>query len=104
MAGDDEWIEEKHYEMLDSHGKAAVDFDLDEYIESGQVLIGRPEDVTEELKAQYDEVGGFGTLFVGAQIGDQPLDHANDNLRRISEEVLPEIKDYADNAAMTQPS
>lgn len=64
LSDEDEWDRETHYEMLNHHGKKAVDFDLDEFIESGEVVIGTPNDVTEQLERQYDHLGGFGTMFV----------------------------------------
>ncbi len=94
LSDKDEWDRETHYEMLNHHGRKAVDFDLDEFIESGEIIIGTPNDVTEQLKRQYDQLNGFGTMYVGAQFGDLPFEKGNENHCRFVKEVVPALQAY----------
>lgn len=92
MAGDDEFIEEKHKELMPPLGQEAIDFDLDTYLENGKIIAGDPAYVLEELERQYETVGGFGKLFGGFQSGSMPAAKARTSLQRFADHVLPELQ------------
>jgi alkanesulfonate monooxygenase SsuD/methylene tetrahydromethanopterin reductase-like flavin-dependent oxidoreductase (luciferase family) len=86
--------EEESFDYADhapEKGEKAMNFNFDELQESGEIIVGTPEYVTEEIERQYEEVGGFGR-FVGLfQFGSLPHNLAMKNLELFADEVMPEI-------------
>ena len=78
-------------EMLDPFGDQWARADFDELQASGEIIVGDPTYVSEELERQYDRIGGFGTLINLFQFGSLPDHLARANLERFADEVMPEI-------------
>ena len=87
--------EEESFDYADhapEKGAKAMNFDFDELQESGEIIVGTPEYVTEEIERQYEEVGGF-SRFVGLfQFGSLPHDLTIKNHELFADEVMPEIR------------
>ena len=68
---------------------------IDQYIDAGLMFVGTPDDVYEQIKQFYVDVGGFGNLLMMGQAGT--LDHAEtaDNLTIFAREVLPRLRDLS---------
>ena len=92
--GDTEYREENAFEYEQNVPPKALevmDFDFEEYQESGEVIVGDPTYVVEELERQYDALDGFETLIALLQFGSLPDDLARRNLERFADEVMPEL-------------
>jgi alkanesulfonate monooxygenase SsuD/methylene tetrahydromethanopterin reductase-like flavin-dependent oxidoreductase (luciferase family) len=84
---------DRYVENLHPHGELAYNFDFDEFVEMGEVIVGDPETVVEEIERQYEVVGGFGRLAAQFQYGDMPIERAERNLELYAEDVMPEIRE-----------
>lgn len=105
--GDTEYREANAFEYeqeMPDKGQKAMNFDFDEFQESGEIIVGDPEYVTQEIKDQYETMGGFGTLIGLFQFGSLPDRLARKNIRLFGEEVIPEIEDLADNDDLSKLS
>ncbi len=70
----------------------AMNFDLDELMATGEVIVGTPATVTEEIERQYEAMGGFGR-FVGLfQFGNLADASVRKNLELFADEVMPELR------------
>ncbi|MGK6315710.1 LLM class flavin-dependent oxidoreductase [Neorhizobium sp. DT-125] len=69
-----------------------ADATVERYMSAGLMFVGTPDDVYEQLKQFYGEVGGFGNLLMMGQAGT--LDHAEttDSLTLFAREVLPRLE------------
>ncbi|MEY7851753.1 LLM class flavin-dependent oxidoreductase [Natrarchaeobius sp. A-rgal3] len=83
---------EKYVENLHPHGELAYNFDFEEFVEMGEVIVGDPETVVAEIERQYEIVDGFGRLAGQFQYGDMPIEKAEKNLKLYAEEVMPAIR------------
>ena len=65
---------------------------IEQYIDAGLMFVGTPDDVYEQLKQFYVDVGGFGNLLMMGQAGT--LSHADtvDNLTLFAKEVMPRLE------------
>lgn len=95
QVGESNYREEDSFDYADhapDKGTKAMNFDFDALQESGEVIVGTPEYVTEEIERQYEVVGGFGR-FVGLfQFGTMPDELVRKNLELFADEVMPEIR------------
>lgn len=71
------------------------DATVQQYIDAGLMFVGTPDDVYDQLRQFYGEVGGFGNLLMMGQAGT--LDHAEttDNLTLMAREVLPRLRELS---------
>ena len=96
--GDTEYREENAFDYEQAavdqseKGRKALNFDFEELIESGEILVGTPETVTEELERQYEATGGFERAILRFQFGSMPHEQAIGNAERFADEVYPEIR------------
>jgi alkanesulfonate monooxygenase SsuD/methylene tetrahydromethanopterin reductase-like flavin-dependent oxidoreductase (luciferase family) len=103
--GDTEYREENAFayeQKMPDKGQKAMNFDFEEFLESGEIIVGDPEYVTSEIESQYETMGGFGTLIGLFQFGTLPDKYARKNIRMFGEEVLPEIRDLGDNGELSE--
>ena len=85
--------------MLSARLNRSAHFDFDEMIESGQALIGTPEQVGERLVRNMERAGTG--IFMGAfQIGDMPHAKVMRNLELFADRVLPHLPRAAAGAAV----
>lgn len=98
QAGDTEYdpdhateYEEIMADMLTPFGDQWLRADFDELQETGEIIVGDPTYVIEEIERQYAATGGFGTLINLFQFGTLPDELARNNLERFAEDVLPAI-------------
>lgn len=67
----------------------ALDVD---YLMENLWIVGDPDEVADQLRSLYEEVGGFGTLLaITADSDDAAWDH--ESLRLLAEEVMPRLSD-----------
>jgi alkanesulfonate monooxygenase SsuD/methylene tetrahydromethanopterin reductase-like flavin-dependent oxidoreductase (luciferase family) len=59
--------------------------------DDGFVLVGTPDRVFQDLKAQYEELGGFGTFMAIVRMGAMPQDVLLRNVRLFGKEVIPRL-------------
>jgi alkanesulfonate monooxygenase SsuD/methylene tetrahydromethanopterin reductase-like flavin-dependent oxidoreductase (luciferase family) len=64
-------------------------------IDAGLVFAGTPDDVFEQLRAFYNQVGGFGHLLMMGQGGSISHKDTVANLTIFSREVLPRLSELA---------
>jgi alkanesulfonate monooxygenase SsuD/methylene tetrahydromethanopterin reductase-like flavin-dependent oxidoreductase (luciferase family) len=71
------------------------DATVEQYIDAGLMFVGTPDDVYDQIRQFYGEVGGFGNLLMMGQAGT--LDHAEtaDNLTVFANEVLPRLRNLS---------
>ena len=72
-------------------GKHLYEFDFDLCQKEGLSIVGDPEHVIREIRAQARELG-VGVLVGLFQFGSLPHDLAVKNIRLFGEKVLPELK------------
>lgn len=104
--GDSEYREEnafKYEENAPDLGQKAMNFDFDEFRESGEIIVGDPEYVVEEIERQYEAMGGFGTLINLFHFGTLPDDLTKKSLRLFAEEVKPAIEDLGESGTVFRP-
>lgn len=97
MMGDDRYHPEKRDVYMDNinpHGQMAFEFDFEEAVEEGGVVIGSPETVTADLEHKHETMGGFGKLAAGFQFGSMPPELVKKNLRLYADEVMPEVRAF----------
>jgi len=95
--GDSEYREENAFEYEEAapdKGTQAMNFDFDDFLERGEIVVGSPESVVSQLEREYDAVGGFDTLIANMQFGSLPDDLTRKNLELFADEVLPELKKF----------
>jgi len=93
--GDSEYHAENAFEYEEAapaRGERIMNFDFDQFQADGEIIVGDPSYVTEEIERQYDTLGGFGTLIALFQFGTMPHEVAKGNLELFADEVLPEIR------------
>jgi alkanesulfonate monooxygenase SsuD/methylene tetrahydromethanopterin reductase-like flavin-dependent oxidoreductase (luciferase family) len=94
MMGDDLYDPEKHDEYIENlhpHGELAYNFDFEEFQDIGEIIVGSPETVVEEIERQYETIGGFGELSGTFHFGDMPNWKVRKNLELYADEVKPEV-------------
>ncbi|MFC6838109.1 LLM class flavin-dependent oxidoreductase [Halomarina ordinaria] len=95
MMGDDLYDPEREAEYLENlhpHGQLAWNFDFDEYLERGEIVVGSPETVAAEIERQYEIVGGFGRLAGQFTFGNLSHEKAVKNRELFVDEVMPELQ------------
>lgn len=95
QVGDSEYREENAFAYEEAASEKALDimnFDFDEYLDRGEIIVGDSEYVIQELEEQYEATGGFGTLIALLQFGSLPDHLTRRNMERFADDVLPEIK------------
>ena len=62
------------------------------YIMDNIWIVGTPDDVTEKIRALYDEVGGFGVLLA---MGHEWIPHEKwkHSMKLLSDTVIPRLSD-----------
>jgi alkanesulfonate monooxygenase SsuD/methylene tetrahydromethanopterin reductase-like flavin-dependent oxidoreductase (luciferase family) len=65
---------------------------IEQLIESGTCFAGTPDDVYAQIKALYDDVGGFGNLLMFGQGGFLDHDDTVANITLFAKEVLPRLR------------
>lgn len=104
--GDSEYREENAFEYEEKApdlGQKAMNFDFDEFQESGEIIVGDPDYVAAEIERQYDAMGGFGTLISLFHFGTLPDGLTRKSLRLFAEEVKPAIDDLGDAGTVLEP-
>jgi alkanesulfonate monooxygenase SsuD/methylene tetrahydromethanopterin reductase-like flavin-dependent oxidoreductase (luciferase family) len=99
MMGEDFYDPDKHDEYIENlhpHGKFAYNYDFEKFQDHGEIIVGTPEYIVEELENQYEEIGGFGRLAGTFQFGDMPDWKARKNLQLYADEVKPEVDKIGD--------
>lgn len=95
MVGDSEYREENAFEYEEAapdKGSRAMNFDFDWFQEEGEIIVGDPEYVVEQIEHQYDLMGGFGNLIGLFHFGTLPDDLMRKSLELFADEVMPEIR------------
>ena len=82
---------EAYVAEMEPYTRAMLDYDVEDSLESGTLLVGGPEDVAARIEELYDVVGGFGTLVGQFHVGSLPDDLTRASLRRYAEEVAPAV-------------
>jgi alkanesulfonate monooxygenase SsuD/methylene tetrahydromethanopterin reductase-like flavin-dependent oxidoreductase (luciferase family) len=74
------------------------DATIEHYIDAGLMFVGTPDDVYQQIKQFYADVGGFGNLLMMGQAGT--LSHADtvDNLTLFAKHVLPRLQELSVDA------
>lgn len=93
--GDTEYREDNAFEYereAPDKGNKAMNFDFEELRDAGDVIVGDPDYVTEQLEYEYEKVGGFGTLIGLFQFGTLPDHLVRKNLELFADEVMPELR------------
>lgn len=70
----------------------ALDYDFDALQEGGEIIVGDPSYVTEQIEQEYEDVGGFGRLVALFQFGTLPDHLVRRNMELFADEVMPEIR------------
>mgnify|MGYP003336884750 CR=1 FL=1 len=71
---------------------------IDKLIEQGIILCGSPKTVRERILQCQSEMG-FGHLLAMLQVGSQPAEQTERNIRLFAEEVMPALKAHDDMIA-----
>ena len=93
--GDEEYRPERLEEYLENMyppGRMAINYDFEEFQEKGEIVVGTPEYVVEELERQYEAVGGFGRINGLFQFGSLPDEKVRRSLELYADEVLPAVR------------
>jgi alkanesulfonate monooxygenase SsuD/methylene tetrahydromethanopterin reductase-like flavin-dependent oxidoreductase (luciferase family) len=71
---------------------------IEQYIDAGLMFVGTPDEVYEQLKQFYVDVGGFGNLLMMGQAGT--ISHADtiDNLTMFAQHVMPRLQELSMDA------
>jgi len=69
------------------------EIDVPWLIENTPWIIGSPEDCVAQIKALYDEVGGFGTLLINHHDWGIPYSKWKQSYERFAEEVMPAFQE-----------
>lgn len=80
------------------------DATVEQYIEAGLMFVGTPDDVYNQLRQFYGEVGGFGNLLMMGQAGTIDHDETVDNLTVFAREVLPRLRELSMDDCVDQIS
>jgi alkanesulfonate monooxygenase SsuD/methylene tetrahydromethanopterin reductase-like flavin-dependent oxidoreductase (luciferase family) len=80
---------------LRSGAPLPADPTIEQYIDAGLMFVGTPDDVYEQLRQFYVDVGGFGNLLMMGQAGT--LSHADtvDNLTLFAKEIMPRLQNIS---------
>ena len=92
--GDTEYREENAFAYEEAASEKALDvmnFDFDDYQERGEIIVGDPAYVRDELVSQYEATGGFGNLIGSFQFGTLSDAHTRRSMALFAEEVLPDL-------------
>jgi len=83
------WLKMRNGQPLPS------DATVEQYMDTGLMFVGTPDDVYDQLRQFYSDVGGFGNLLMMGQAGT--LDHAEttDSLTLFAREVLPRLRELS---------
>lgn len=68
---------------------------IEQYIDAGLMFVGTPDEVFEQIKQFYAEVGGFGNLLMMGQAGTLSHEDTVDNLTLFSREVMPRLQELS---------
>ena len=68
---------------------------IEQYIDAGLMFVGTPDDVYQQIRQFYVDVGGFGNLLMMGQAGTISHEDTVDNLTLFSKEVMPRLKDIS---------
>jgi alkanesulfonate monooxygenase SsuD/methylene tetrahydromethanopterin reductase-like flavin-dependent oxidoreductase (luciferase family) len=72
-------------------GEALADITFEQFADRGMVMCGDPDQIYGQLKAFYDEVGGFGTLLIGMGKTWGTSDARLRSMRLFMKEVAPRL-------------
>jgi alkanesulfonate monooxygenase SsuD/methylene tetrahydromethanopterin reductase-like flavin-dependent oxidoreductase (luciferase family) len=70
--------------------------------DDGFVLVGTPDRVYQDLMAQYEELGGFGTFMAIVRMGAMPQELVLNNVRMFGKEIIPKLHAIQPKAAQAQ--
>lgn len=90
----DKW--DQYVNELQPHGELAYNYDFEKFQEYGETIVGTPEYVADQLKKQYEEVGGLGRIVGQFHFGDLPDWKMRKSLRLYADEVKPEVDKIGD--------
>lgn len=85
---------EQNPELTRDQVKPPYPFDvtpMEKMRDDGFVLVGTPDRVLSDLKAQYEELGGFGTFMAIVRMGAMPQELVLNNVRMFGKEVIPKL-------------
>jgi alkanesulfonate monooxygenase SsuD/methylene tetrahydromethanopterin reductase-like flavin-dependent oxidoreductase (luciferase family) len=72
---------------------------IEQYMDAGLMFVGTPDDVFDQLRRFYVEVGGFGNLLMMGQAGSLDRTDTADNITLFAREVMPRLAEMTlDNA------
>jgi alkanesulfonate monooxygenase SsuD/methylene tetrahydromethanopterin reductase-like flavin-dependent oxidoreductase (luciferase family) len=72
---------------------------IEQYMDAGLMFVGTPDDVFDQLRRFYVDVGGFGNLLMMGQAGSLDRADTADNLTLFAREVMPRLAEMTlDNA------
>ena len=75
-------------------GKTPYPYDttpMEKMRDDGFVLVGTPDRVYQDLMAQYEEYGGFGTFMAIVRMGAMPQELVLRNVSLFGKEVIPRL-------------
>lgn len=68
---------------------------IEQYIDAGLMFVGTPDDVYEQIKQFYVDVGGFGNLLMMGQAGTISHEDTVDNLSLFAKHVMPRLQELS---------
>jgi len=71
------------------------DATIDQYIDAGLMFVGTPDEVYQQLKQFYSDVGGFGNLLMMGQAGTLSHEDTVDNLTLFARQVMPRLQELS---------
>jgi alkanesulfonate monooxygenase SsuD/methylene tetrahydromethanopterin reductase-like flavin-dependent oxidoreductase (luciferase family) len=74
-------------------GGTIADVTYDYLVDRGMIVVGDPDSVCQQLKALYDETGGFGTLLLTAGRDWATREKRARSFRLFAEHVAPYLAD-----------
>ena len=88
-------------QLMEAKFRARENATIDKLIEQGIILCGSPKTVRERILQCQSEMG-FGHLLAMLQVGSQPAEQTERNIRLFAEEVMPALKAHDDMIAYRQ--
>ena len=91
---------EQNPELTRDQVKPPYPFDvtpMEKMRDDGFVLVGTPDRVLSDLKAQYEELGGFGTFMAIVRLGAMPQELVLNNVRMFGKEIIPKLHAMGNN-------
>jgi hypothetical protein len=62
---------------------------IDTQVKSGAAWIGTPDDISKQIEAYFDRVGGFESASVQLNFNTVPVEHAERSALLFAEKVMP---------------